>query len=121
MISFENDYIAGAHPKVLQRLTESNMEPLSGYGCDPYCESARKKIKAACECPEADIYFLVGGTQTNTVVISSMLHPYEGVIAAKTGHISIHEAGAIEATGHKVLEIPQQNGKIVPDVLEQYL
>lgn len=121
MISFENDYIAGAHPKVLQRLIESNMEPLSGYGSDSYCESARKKIKTACECPEADIYFLIGGTQTNAVVISSLLHPYEGVIAAKTGHISIHEAGAIEATGHKVLEIPQQNGKIVPAVLEQYL
>lgn len=121
MISFESDYIAGAHPKVLQRLMETNMEPLSGYGTDKYCESAKEKIRKACGCPQAEIHFLVGGTQTNAIVISSMLKAYEGVIAAKTGHVSLHEAGAIEYTGHKVLEIAQENGKIVPDHLKEYL
>ncbi len=121
MISFESDYIAGAHPKVLARLIETNMEPLSGYGTDIYCESAREKIKKACECPQAEVHFLVGGTQTNALVISSMLKEYEGVIAAKTGHVSLHEAGAIEYTGHKVLEIEQENGKISAKNLQVYL
>ncbi len=121
MISFESDYIAGAHPKVLERLAQTNMEALSGYGTDKYCESAREKIKQACECPRADVHFLVGGTQTNALVISAVLKEYEGVIAAKTGHVSLHEAGAIEYTGHKVLEIEQENGKISAEVLKQYL
>ncbi len=121
MISFESDYIAGAHPKVLERLTETNMEPLGGYGTDKYCESAREKIRKACDCPQAEVHFLVGGTQTNAIVISSMLKEYEGVIAAKTGHVSLHEAGAIEYTGHKVLEIEQENGKISAETLKQYL
>ncbi len=121
MVSFESDYIQGAHPKVLERLLETNMEPLSGYGTDKYCASAREKIKAACECPQADVHFLVGGTQTNAIVISSLLQEYEGVIAATTGHVSLHEAGAIEYTGHKVLEIPQENGKVDSVVLESYL
>ncbi len=121
MISFESDYIAGAHPKVLARLLETNMEPLGGYGSDKYCDSAREKIKEACACPQADVHFLVGGTQTNAIVISSVLNEYEGVIAAKTGHVSLHEAGAIEYTGHKVLEVEQENGKIIADHLKQYL
>lgn len=121
MLSFENDYVAGAHPQVLQRLVESNLELLSGYGSDYYCDSAREKIKAACACPDGDVYFLVGGTQTNAVIISAMLHDYEGVIAADTGHISIHEAGAIEYTGHKVLTLSHEQGKIVPKHLEKYL
>ena len=121
MISFESDYIAGAHPKVLARLLETNMEPLSGYGMDKYCKNAREKIKKACECPQAEVHFLVGGTQTNAIVISSMLKEYEGVIAAKTGHVSLHEAGAIEYTGHKVLEIEQENGKICAEALRAYL
>lgn len=121
MISFESDYIAGAHPKVLARLLETNMEPLSGYGMDKYCESAREKIRKACECPQAEVHFLVGGTQTNAIVISSMLKEYEGVVAAKTGHVSLHEAGAIEYTGHKVLEIEQENGKICAKALKAYL
>ncbi|MBQ8528057.1 MAG: low specificity L-threonine aldolase [Lachnospiraceae bacterium] len=121
MISFESDYIAGAHPKVLQKLIETNMEPLSGYGSDRYCESAKEKICAACNCPQAEVHFLVGGTQTNAIVISSMLKEYEGVIAARTGHVSLHEAGAIESTGHKVLEIEQENGKISAEVLERYI
>lgn len=121
MVSFESDYIAGAHPKVLQRLTETNLESLSGYGMDSYSDAARKKIRAACGCADADVEFLVGGTQTNAVIISTMLRDYEGVVAAKTGHVSVHEAGAIEYTGHEVLELPQENGKILPVDLRQYL
>ena len=101
MVSFESDYIAGAHPEVLRRLTETNAEPLPGYGSDRYCESAKEKIRNAAGIPDAEIAFLSGGTQANAVVISSMLADYEGVIAAKTGHISTHEAGAIEYTGHE--------------------
>ena len=121
MISFESDYIAGAHPEILKRLAETNLEPLPGYGADPYCESAKRKIREAVGIPDAEIFFLAGGTQSNAVVISAMLADHEGVIAAKTGHISSHEAGAIEYTGHKVLELPQEEGKIVPEVLERYL
>ena len=121
MISFENDYSEGASEKILQRLIETNMEQLSGYGNDRYCESAKEKIRKACGCPEAEIYFLSGGTQTNRIVISSMLQPYEGVIAAQTGHVSSHEAGAIESSGHKVLTLPQHDGKIEPEELADYL
>ena len=121
MLSFESDYIQGAHPAILQRLVETNMEVVSGYGKDPYCDSAKEKIRTACECPDADIWFLVGGTQTNQAVISGMLETYEGVVAAETGHVNVHEAGAIEYSGHKVLGIPQQDGKIAAEDLEQYL
>lgn len=121
MISFESDYIAGAHPAILKKLSETNYETLSGYGTDPYCESAKEKIKTACHAPDADVEFLVGGTQTNCVVISTMLKDYEGVIAANTGHISLHEAGAIEYSGNKVIEIEQTQGKIKPQILKQYL
>ncbi len=121
MISFESDYTTGAHPEILKRLVETNQEELSGYGNDHYTESAKEKIRRACCCPEAEIYFLVGGTQTNAVVISSMLHDYEGVVAAETGHVSLHEAGAIEYTGHKVLTLPQHNGKLRPEELERCL
>ncbi|MBR2660734.1 MAG: low specificity L-threonine aldolase [Clostridia bacterium] len=121
MISFESDYIAGAHPEVLRKLTETNLEPLPGYGSDPYCESAKRKIREAVGLPDAGIFFLIGGTQANAVVISTLLADHEGVIAAKTGHISSHEAGAIEYAGHKVLELPQAEGKIVSEALEKYL
>lgn len=121
MLSFENDYIQGAHEKVLQRLIETNMEPLSGYGTDKYCESAKEKIRQACDCEEAEIFFLTGGTQTNEIVISTMLAPYEGVVAAKTGHVSAHEAGAVEHTGHKVLELPQHDGRLDAEEVRQYL
>ena len=112
MVSFECDYIAGAHPEILKRLAETNMESLPGYGMDHYSESAKEKIKAACGCPEAEVEFLVGGTQTNAVVISTMLRDWEGVIAADSGHVSVHESGAVEYTGHKVLQIPAKNGKL---------
>jgi len=121
MISFECDYIAGAHPKVLERLVETNLEILPGYGADSYCEQAKEKIKKACGSEELAVYFLVGGTQTNATVTSTMLREYEGVVAAATGHVSLHEAGAIEFTGHKVLTIPQHNGKIDPEELLAYL
>ena len=121
MVSFTSDYIAGAHPDVLKRLTETNAEPLSGYGTDPYCESAKAKIRNAVGNPDAEVFFLTGGTQANATVISTMLADYEGVIAAKTGHISTHEAGAIEYTGHEVTEVAQAEGKIIPDALDEYL
>jgi len=121
MISLENDYTTGAHPMILRRLSETNLEALPGYGSDKYCESAREKIKAACACPEAEVYFLTGGTQTNAVVAAAMLRHFEGVIAADTGHISTHEAGAIEYAGHKVLTLPGHAGKLSPAVLEYYL
>lgn len=112
MVSFESDYIAGAHPEVLQRLVETNLEALPGYGTDRYCERAKQKIRDAIGMPEAEVDFLAGGTQTNAVIISTMLADYEGVVAARTGHVSAHEAGAIEYTGHEVLELPQRDGKI---------
>ena len=121
MISFESDYITGAHPQILRRLAETNMESLPGYGMDLYCESAKNKIRQAIGMEDAQVEFLVGGTQTNAVIISTMLSDYEGVVAAKTGHVSVHEAGAIEYTGHEVLEIEQQNGKIDASVLNRYL
>ncbi len=121
MLSFANDYQEGAHEKILQRLIETNLEPVSGYGTDPYCELAKEKIRRACECPEADIWFLTGGTQTNQVVIDAMLAPYEGVVAAETAHVAAHEAGAIEYSGHKVLTIPQHEGKILAEELETFL
>lgn len=121
MIDFQSDYIAGAHPQIIKRLSETNLECLPGYGTDAYCSAAKEKIKAACGCPEAKVEFLTGGTQTNAIVISTMLQDYEGVLAAKSGHISTHEAGAIEYSGHKVLELPQDKGKISAAVLKDYL
>ena len=112
MISFESDYITGAHPKVLQHLIDTNEVAVAGYGSDCFCASAAEKIKAACGCPEADVQFLVGGTQTNAIVISTMLQEYEGVIAATTGHIHAHEAGAVEYSGHKILPLPHKYGKL---------
>ena len=120
MVSFECDYIAGAHPEIIKRLTETNMESLPGYGMDHYTESAKDKIRKACACPEAQVELLVGGTQTNAVVIDAFLRSYQGVIAAGTGHISVHEAGAIEASGHKVLTIPGHLGKLDVDEVRQY-
>ena len=112
MIYFQCDYTEGAHPLIMQKLMETNLEQSPGYGYDKYCESARAKIRAACNCPDADIYFISGGTQTNLIAISSMLRPYESVISAVEGHISCHEVGAIEATGHKVTAIVSDDGKI---------
>lgn len=121
MISFESDYNNGAHPEILKLLLETNEEALSGYGSDPYSDSAKNKIRQMCHCENAEIHFLVGGTQTNAVVISSLLRSYDGVIAAESGHINTHEAGAVEYTGHKVLTLPSHNGKICPSELVSYL
>ena len=121
MLSFASDYVEGAHPAILQRFMETNLIKQSGYGTDEYTASAKEKIKAACGCPEADVWFLTGGTQTNQVVIDSLLLPYEGVVAAETGHIAAHEAGAIEFTGHKVLTVPQYAGKMAATDLSAYL
>ena len=111
-IQFQCDYNEGCAPQILQRLVETNLEQNIGYGEDSHCEHARELIRKACEAPEADVHFLVGGTQANATVISSILRPYQGVIAATTGHIAVHETGAIEHGGHKVLSLPATNGKI---------
>ena len=121
MVSFECDYIAGAHPEILKRLAETNMEALPGYGMDHYTASAKEKIKAACGMTDAEVEFLVGGTQTNAVVISTMLRDWEGVIAATSGHVSVHESGAIEYTGHKVIELPAKDGKLEAETVRKYL
>ena len=120
MLYFENDYCEGAHPAILQKLVETNFEKVSGYGTDPYCASAKEKIRTACACPEADVFFISGGTQANAVVIGSMLHRWEGVLAATTGHVAAHEAGAIEFTGHKVLSLPHTNGKVAAKDVENF-
>ena len=120
-LSFSCDYLEGAHPKILEKLIETNMNQTVGYGLDEYSASAKEKIRKACDAPEADIYFLVGGTQTNATMIDCMLRPYEGVLSAATGHISVHEAGAIEFGGHKVLTLNHNNGKISPYDIENYM
>ncbi len=121
MMNFSCDYLEGVHQSILERMMQTNMEQLSGYGEDIYCISARDKIKDKCENQDAEVHFISGGTQTNATVIKAILRPYEGVIAADTGHISTHEAGAIEATGHKVLTLPNVMGKITPEDLRQYV
>ena len=112
MYSFRNDYSEGAHPQVLQALTDTNLVQTCGYGVDPICEEARDLIRTVCAAPEADVHFLVGGTQTNLTVITALLASYEAVIAAHTGHVNCHETGAIEATGHKVCtgDLPGRQG-----------
>ena len=124
-LTFASDYMEGAHPLILKRLAETNLEKSSGYGMDNYSESAREKIRAACGTPEADVFFLTGGTQTNAVMIDALLRPWQGVISAKSGHISVHEAGAIEFCGHKVLTLPHRDGKLTAEAVrgcvEEYL
>ncbi|MED4779849.1 low specificity L-threonine aldolase [Brevibacillus choshinensis] len=119
MIRFENDYTEGAHRRILERLWETNEEQTSGYGTDEHCEKARAYIRKACDVENADIHFLVGGTQTNTTMIASLLRPHQGVVSAITGHIAVHETGAIEATGHKVLTLPSEDGKIQAEQVKE--
>ena len=112
MVNFESDYIAGAHPKLMQRLLETNLEPGAGYGDDRWSRSAERKILDACGCPDGSVFFLSGGTQVNVVAISALLRPWEGVVTAETGHIHVHEAGGLEAIGCKLLLLPERDGKL---------
>ena len=120
MIRFNCDYTEGAHPQILQRLINTNMEQHPGYSEDEYCRRAAEKIRGLCNASEAAVHFLVGGTQTNLIVIASALRPHQGVVCADTGHINVHETGAIEATGHKVLGLPHTNGKITASQVAEY-
>lgn len=119
MIRLECDYACGAHPAVLEKLVATNGEETPGYGVDSHCAAAAQRIRELCACPDADVHFLVGGTQTNLTVIGAALRSHQGVISAGCGHISVHETGSIEATGHKVLTIPSEDGKITAGQIEK--
>ena len=125
MIQLQCDYNEGAHPRILERMLQTNFEQTVGYGEDHYCASAAELIRKACGREDADIHFLVGGTQANATVISSVLRPHQGVICVSTGHINIHETGAIEHSGHKVLALEGQNGLLpasaVREAMEEHL
>ncbi|MBQ4555240.1 MAG: aminotransferase class I/II-fold pyridoxal phosphate-dependent enzyme [Spirochaetaceae bacterium] len=118
---FDSDYLEGCAPEILEALQKSNFDQTPGYGKDSYCESAKEKIKAACKCKDADIWFLVGGTQANSTVLDALLKVGEGVISCDTGHIAGHEAGAVEAFGHKVITLPHENGKLSAKKVKNYL
>ena len=118
MIRLECDYACGAHPAVLDKLVTTNGEHTPGYGVDEHCKHAARMLKELCQAPDADVHFLVGGTQTNTTVIDAALRPYQGVVSAHTGHIACHETGAIESTGHKVLTLPSEDGKITAQQID---
>lgn len=124
MTLFINDYSEGCHERILEALTCTNRVQTTGYGTDPYCEEARELLRREMECPQADVWFLSGGTQTNLIALTAALRPHEAVIGAATCHIFVHETGAIEATGHKVLAIPDEEGKVRPEgvlsVLEEH-
>ena len=121
MLNLSSDYVEGAHPRILEALVKTNMEQLPGYEGDIYCTRAGEKIREACGAPDSHVYFLVGGTQTNETVIATMLHPYEGVLCAHTGHIAVHEAGAVEYTGHKAITLEGHDGKVTAAQVEAYL
>ena len=121
MYSFRNDYSEGAHPKVLQALADTNLRQTVGYGMDPCCQAAADTIRRLCAAPDAAVHFLVGGTQVNLVTIDAFLQSYEAVVAAQTGHVSTHETGAIEATGHKVCTADSPDGKVTPAMVESVL
>ena len=121
MLSFASDYTEGAHPRILQHFIERNLVTLQGYGADDDTDEAKRKICAACGRDDLQIQFLTGGTQTNLVAIASMLRSYEGVVCAATGHISVHEAGAIELSGHKVIALPHKEGRLEADTLNRYM
>ena len=120
MIRFNCDYLEGAHPRILEKLVETNFVQTPGYGEDEYCERAREIIRKKVGVEDAYVQFLVGGTQTNLTVIASVLRPYQGVISANTGHINVHETGAIESTGHKVLALPSDDGKLTAAQVQEY-
>lgn len=118
MIYFNCDYSEGAHPRILERLVETNYEQTPGYGLDTYCDKATQLIKNKCRRDDVDVHFLVGGTQVNLTVISAALRPHQGAVAAVSGHINVHESGAIEATGHKVIAIPSSDGKLTAEQIQ---
>ncbi|MBQ2758299.1 MAG: low specificity L-threonine aldolase [Clostridia bacterium] len=120
MIKFDCDYLEGAHPRILDALVRTNFEQTPGYAVDDYCKEARELIKKECKAENADVHFIVGGTGTNATVIAASLKPYQGVVCAVSGHINVHESGAIEATGHKVIGLPSDDGKLEADILEEY-
>ena len=121
MIYFDSDYMSGAHPEVLERLVATNAEQTVGYGADGYTQRAQDLIRAACGAPQARVQLLVGGTQTNATLIDGVLARHEGVLAAESGHIAVHEAGAIEASGHKVLTLPHTEGKVSAETVARYI
>ena len=121
MISFESDYNNGMLPEILEALGKTNSEKTSGYGFDPYSESAKEKIRKAVDNENTEVFFLIGGTQTNTTVIDSVLMGCEGVICVETGHIEVHESGAVEAFGHKVITLPGENSKLTSSTLSAYM
>ena len=114
MLRFQNDYSEGAHPNVLRALCDTNLSATPGYGLDDDCRRAADAIRARFACPDADVHFLVGGTQTNLLAAAAFLRPWEAMVAADTGHVNVHETGAIEATGHKVIAVPGADGKLTP-------
>ena len=118
-LNFANDYLQGAHPNILKRMVETNQVEMTGYGTDHITQSAIERIREACACPQAEVRFLISGTQTNQIMINSLLQSYQGVIAAKTGHVSVHEAGAIEFGGHKVLELDTEDGKLTAQQIKE--
>lgn len=121
MIHFDSDYMAGAHPEILEALVRTNLEHTAGYGNDPYTAEAKALIRKAVGVEDAQVFFLVGGTQTNATVIDGILARHEGVVAADSGHIAVHESGAIEASGHKVLTLPHHEGKLRAEEVERYI
>lgn len=121
MIHFDSDYMAGAHPEILEALVRTNLEHTAGYGNDPYTAEAKALIRKAVGVEDAQVFFLVGGTQTNATVIDGILARHEGVVATDSGHIAVHESGAIEASGHKVLTLPHHEGKLRAEEVERYI
>lgn len=121
MLHFDSDYMRGACPEIMRRLVETNLEQTIGYGLDDYCLRAKQLIKEACGLDKGDVYFLVGGTQTNATVIDGLLARHEGVVAVETGHINVHESGAIEASGHKVITLKAHDGKMSAQELDEYV
>ncbi len=121
MLFLKNDYSLGAHPAVLDALVKTNMIYTDGYGMDEFCEAASTQILNRIGCPNAEVHFLAGGTQTNMTAIAAFLRPHEAAIAPETGHICVHETGAIEATGHKIIHVPSEDGKIRPDQIDEVM
>ena len=121
MLHFDTDYMEGAHPEVMKRLLETNLEQTAGYGCDSYCAEAKQMIMRACGLTTGSVHFLVGGTQTNATVIDGLLRRHEGVMCADTAHINVHESGAVEASGHKVMTLPAVDGKIAAEDVDTFI